>query len=81
MVCCEISSIHYRTDHDVDMMLGCAIFGDGAGAMVLGRAQEESYGLEQQHSGKWSLMPRSLHPEGYLRSFIRARSTSPTRWS
>jgi predicted naringenin-chalcone synthase len=36
MVCTEISSIHYRPLLEIDSMLGCAIFGDGSAAMIIG---------------------------------------------
>jgi len=36
IVCTEISSIHYRPLLEIDTMLACAIFGDGASAMIIG---------------------------------------------
>ena len=74
MVCSEVCSIHYRPILHIDAMLGCAIFADGSGAMIIGcnPTENEQPLFEIIQTGAFhipntlDLMEWSLNNDGWL---------------
>ena len=65
VVAVEVPSLSFqRTDLSLDNLTGCLVFGDGAGAAVLGRAQPGSGGLEVVRTAT-HLIPRTADLLGF----------------